>query len=249
MMTPEPAWTPDEVTVERANLTALMRDRGIDTYADLHRWSVEIEPASGEPWLTGSASASSASRKPSSTAPIRSGPIGSPAPASTSLSRASPRPRTRSRFVYARAGRLHRMTYGQLRAAVDRFAHGFVAADFGPGDRVAITMPMTIESVIAYLGVVLAGGVVVSIADSFAPHEIATRLGFTEPVATVTQDRVLRAGRELPMYEKLCEAGAPGASSSKPAASSLFAPRIRAGTVSSERIDPSPQPCGRRTII
>ncbi len=70
-------------------------------------------------------------------------------------------------------------------------------------------MPMTIESVIAYLGIVAAGATVVSVADSFAPHEIATRLAMTAPVMVVTQDRFVRAGREHPMYLKVIEAGAP----------------------------------------
>ena len=43
------------------------------------------------------------------------------------------------------------------------------------GAAVAIDMPMTAVSVMAYLGVVLAGCVVVSIADSFSPAEINTR--------------------------------------------------------------------------
>jgi len=208
MSMPEAAWTPDDVTVARANLTALMRDRGIDTYGDLHRWSVDDRAGF---WGTmvdrlGIRFEREPDAVLAGSDPER--PDWLPGARMNIVQSCFTAPEDAVAIVYARAGQLHRMTYGQLRAAVDRFAHGFVAADFGPGDRVAIAMPMTIESVIAYLGVVLAGGVVVSIADSFAPHEITTRLGLTEPVATVTQDRVLRAGRELPMYEKLCEAGA-----------------------------------------
>ena len=111
-------------------------------------------------------------------------------------------------IVYRQGGRLHSMSYGELRAAADRAASGLVAAGFGPGDRIAIAMPMTVESVEAYLGIVALGGVVVSIADSFAPEEIATRLRITEAAGVVTQDRMTRAGRDLPMYEKVAAAGA-----------------------------------------
>jgi acetyl-CoA synthetase len=69
-------------------------------------------------------------------------------------------------------------------------------------------MPMNIEAVIAYLGVVLAGGVVVSIADSFAPAEIETRLRIAGTQLVVTQDVIHRAGKTLPMYEKVIAAGA-----------------------------------------
>lgn len=47
---------------------------------------------------------------------------------------------------------------------------------FQKGDAIAIDMPMTVNAVIIYLAIVLAGFVVVSIADSFAAKEIATRL-------------------------------------------------------------------------
>ena len=51
----------------------------------------------------------------------------------------------------------------------------------------AIDMPMTVEAVVAYLGIVLAGCVVVAIADSFAAAEIAMRLRIAKAKAIVTQ--------------------------------------------------------------
>ena len=51
-------------------------------------------------------------------------------------------------------------------------------------------MPMTVEAVIAYFGVVLAGCAVVSIADSFAAGEIAMRLRISKAVAIVTQVQI-----------------------------------------------------------
>jgi acetyl-CoA synthetase len=65
---------------------------------------------------------------------------------------------------------------------------------------------MTIESVVAYLGIVLSGAVVVSIADSFAPEEIETRVRIAGADLAITQDVIRRAGKTLPMYEKVVEA-------------------------------------------
>jgi acyl-coenzyme A synthetase/AMP-(fatty) acid ligase len=48
-------------------------------------------------------------------------------------------------------------------------------------------MPMNQYAVIAYLGIILAGCVVVSIADSFVPSEIATRLRLSEAKGIFTQ--------------------------------------------------------------
>ena len=105
-------------------------------------------------------------------------------------------------------GTIHRVTYGELRRRVDAAAHGVRRLGVGEGDRVAIAMPMTLEAVVAYLAVVALGGAVVSIADSFAPDEIAARLRIAGAGVVVTQDRITRAGRHLPMYDKVVDAGA-----------------------------------------
>jgi acetyl-CoA synthetase len=66
---------------------------------------------------------------------------------------------------------------------------------------------MTVEAVASYLGVIKAGYAVASIADSFAPDEIATRVRIAAAGAAVTQDVALRAGKTLPMYQKVVDAG------------------------------------------
>lgn len=48
-------------------------------------------------------------------------------------------------------------------------------------------MPMDVNSVVIYLAIVLAGFVVVSIADSFAANEIATRIKLSKAKAIFTQ--------------------------------------------------------------
>lgn len=50
-----------------------------------------------------------------------------------------------------------------------------------------------------------------SIADSFAAAEIASRLRISRAAAVFTQDVVLRGGRALPLYARVTEAGAPAA--------------------------------------
>ncbi|KAK6937010.1 AMP-dependent synthetase/ligase [Dillenia turbinata] len=79
-------------------------------------------------------------------------------------------------------------------------------ATFSKGDAVAIDMPMTVNAVIIYLATVLAGMVVVSIADSFAPKEIATRLRVSKAKGIFTQDYTVRGGRKYPLYSRVVEA-------------------------------------------
>ena len=55
------------------------------------------------------------------------------------------------------------------------------------GTAIAINMPMSVMAVIIYFGIILAGCAVVSIADSFAPPEVATRLAIAKAQAIFTQ--------------------------------------------------------------
>ena len=76
-----------------------------------------------------------------------------------------------------------------------------------PVPRVAMAVPMTVESIIGYLAVVWAGGAVVSIADSFASPEIQSRLSIAECSIVITQDVIERGSKRLAMYQKLIDAG------------------------------------------
>jgi acetyl-CoA synthetase len=113
--------------------------------------------------------------------------------------------------VQGEGGPLERMSLGELGSAVRRVARALHAAGFEAGDALAIDMPMTAESVVIYLGIVAFGASVVSIADSFAPPEITTRLRIAEAKGIFTQDVIHRAGKTLPLYARVVEAQAPRA--------------------------------------
>lgn len=108
---------------------------------------------------------------------------------------------------YQGTGGLEEMTYLDLRTAANRFANALTGSGVSPGDKVAIAMPMNVEAVVAYLGTVLAGAVVVSIADSFSPSEIETRVRIAGAGLAITQDVLNRGGKALPMYRKMLDAG------------------------------------------
>lgn len=69
----------------------------------------------------------------------------------------------------------------------------------------AICMPMTTVAVAAYLGIVLAGCAVVGIADSFAPSEIAARLRISKALLLITQDTMLRDGKQFNLFERVTQ--------------------------------------------
>ncbi len=205
---PAAVWTPDEGTIARANLTTLMDRKGITAYEDLHRWStsdpdgfwgavldeLSIDFAVSPTAIRGSDDVEDPRWLPGASYNIVTSCLDHD-PDATAI-------------VFGSAQGVETVSVGSLTERVAAFAAGFAAAGLVPGDAVAIVMPMNVEAVVAYLGIVAAGGVVVSIADSFAPEEIRTRLEITDPVAVVTQTRAVRAGKALPMYDKCVEAGA-----------------------------------------
>ncbi|XP_010497106.1 PREDICTED: probable acyl-activating enzyme 17, peroxisomal [Camelina sativa] len=101
------------------------------------------------------------------------------------------------------------MTLLELRSHVWLVAHALSALDLEDESAIAVDMPMNVESVIIYLAIVLAGHVVVSIADSFSPREISTRLKISKAKAIFTQDVIIRGDKSIPLYRRVVDAEAP----------------------------------------
>ena len=106
-------------------------------------------------------------------------------------------------------GSLEKVSQLALEKYVNQIANSFTEQGLTPGDRIAIDMPMTLEAVAIYLAGIKAGHPVVTIADSFSSNEIAIRLKITKPKLVFTQDFLKRAGKVLPLYEKVIKADAP----------------------------------------
>lgn len=69
-----------------------------------------------------------------------------------------------------------KITYGELREKVDRFATALADLGVKKGDRVALLMLNCPEHVIAYYGVIKAGGIIVSISPVYVSAEIKYQL-------------------------------------------------------------------------
>jgi acetyl-CoA synthetase len=212
-MGPRPAWTPTEELIRTTNEAALMRELKLRTYGELHRWSVENREAFWN--LAVERLGIRFHRKPARAADL-SGGAESPAwlPGGRlniveSCFTASP---DSPAILYQReGGAIQTLTLAELDRLSNRVANGLVARGFQRGDAFAVDMPMTAESVAIYLGAIKLGGVIVSIADSFMPKEIATRVRLGAAKAIFTQDVIQRAGKTLPMYEKVLAAESPPA--------------------------------------
>lgn len=103
-------------------------------------------------------------------------------------------------------GTVRRVTYGELRDMVWRFAGYLREIGVGKGDVVAIYAPMLPESIAAMLATVEIGGIASPIFSGFAPAAVATRLEDSQAKVMVTVDGYLRKGKGILLKENADEA-------------------------------------------
>ena len=207
---PPPAWFPTDEDITAANITRLMAELHINTYSEFHAWSVSHRDMFWQMMIN---TLDIKTKNPS--AETQQGATG----IATNLGKLNivescfGAPPDAIAIVTQRENDAHleTFTYHELASLTNRVANGLVEIGLRSGDAVAVDMPMNAESVAIYLGIVKAGCVVVGIADSFAPDEIATRLRIGNAKAIFTQDYINRAGKRLPLYEKVIAANAPKA--------------------------------------
>ena len=214
------AWAPDEETVSRSNLQSSMTAMGIDRYEDFHAWSVhdasafwthtlerlaivftsppdailDLGGSVRDPrWLPGAELNivdSCFTTDPARPAVVTPGPDDPDDPDDPD------------------GPALCTTTYGELERLVNRAANGLRNRGLAPGQAIALYMPLNLECVIAYLAIIRAGSRVVSIADSFPAPEVRRRMAIAGARCVVTMDRYVRAGKTIPLYDTVVEAGA-----------------------------------------
>ncbi|TBH21871.1 AMP-binding protein [Thermus thermamylovorans] len=86
-------------------------------------------------------------------------------------------------------GRAYR--YEELLEAIQRFAGGLKALGLAPGDRVGLYLANSPQFVIAYLGILWAGGVVVPVSPLYTSHELRHQLLDSGARFLVVQDALL----------------------------------------------------------
>jgi acetyl-CoA synthetase len=211
---PPQVWRPHRKQIQESNLGRLMTELGFRDYRKFHRWSVENRD---EFWSRVIDRLRILFARKPETALVPGGDVEDPrwlAGARLSCVDSCFKPDSGRRAVIVGgegASRLNATTYGELEALVNRVANGLREKGFKPGDGIALYMPMTVDCVAAYLGVIRAGGRVVSIADSFSSAELARRCRLGEAETVVTTERYARAGRTIELYAKVKEAAVPRA--------------------------------------
>ncbi len=208
---PAPAWLPDELTICRSNIGQMMEEYGFACYEDLHRWSVSNRDAF---WSAVIRRLGIRFEKE----PLKIRDLDSPHEAPVWLPGAlfniaencfNGSPDAPTLVFPGSNDTVATMSVRALQELSARVAKGLRDIGMNTGDAVAVIMPMTVESVAIYLGIVLAGCVVVSISDSFAAEQIRKRCAATDVKLVFTQDVVSRSGKRIPLYARFLEAPAP----------------------------------------
>ena len=200
----ELAWEPTPEYVERANVTRLMRAHGIESIDELRRRSVEdvewywdaavkdlgiefsvpyervMDDSRGVPWATW----------------FTGGRVNL---VHNCVDRWADRDDTRDRVALigeSETGDSRSLTFGELRAEVDRAAAGLREAGVGKGDAVAVFMPMVPEAVIAAYAIAKLGAIYLPIFSGFAPSAVAARLQDASAKVVITADGTWRRGKQ-----------------------------------------------------
>lgn len=206
-----PGWLPDKRTIRASNIAWLMKASCRNDYSDLYRWSITDKAAFWETMVN----RMEVRFKKTYTSVLDTSAGTEQARWLTGaelniVDSCFSAPGDSAAIVYqAEGGVLQRMSVAELRSLVFRVANGLQELEIRTGTRIGICMPMTVEAVAVFLGVIASGYEVVTVADSFTPDEIGIRLQIADAELVFTQDYSLRLGKQLSLYEKLKEAKAP----------------------------------------
>lgn len=208
-----PAWLPQQDFILTTNIAKFMAENNFPSIATLHKFSAEHYQ---QFWALMLAKLRIVfSQQPTQICELNNG-IESPqwlvnAKLNIAESCFIASPDATAIIFQDKNNQLQRMSFAELNRFSNRIANSLITAGYSAKDAIAIDMPMTMEAVAIYLAIIKMGGVVVSIADSFSPEEIATRLRITKANAIFTQDYILRSKKQLPLYDKIVKANAPKA--------------------------------------
>jgi acetyl-CoA synthetase len=94
------------------------------------------------------------------------------------------------------------LSYSDLYKETNRFANGLKKLGVVKGDCIALYLPMIPEAVIAMLGVVKIGAIVIPCFSGFGAESVANRLNDSEAKVMITADGFFRRGKKVQMINE-----------------------------------------------
>jgi len=206
-------WHPSKTVIERSNIYRMMQRHQFNDYNDFWRWSVAHRTNFWEETIKNLNIV--LSKKYKTVLDISDGvetPVWLKDAQLNIVDSCFKNKHKNTVIIYQKEeGELTEVSQQELENLVNKIANSLCQAGLKQGDAIAIDMPMTLEAVAIYLAGIKAGNPIVTIADSFTPNEIKVRLKIANPKLIFTQDYLLRAGKTLTLFDKICQADAPKA--------------------------------------
>lgn len=207
-------WTPSADYLEHANVTRLMARAGVTDVDALRRWSVEdvarywdaVVDDLGLPFSTPYTAVLDVSRGFEHPDWFVGGELNL---VDACLTRWAADAQTSGRTALVHEtedGTVRRWTFGELDDAVRRAAAGLAALGVGPGDAVALFLPMAPEAVVAFYAAARLGAVLVPLFSGFAPSAIAARVQDAQAKVVVCAQATVRRRKRVEMAAVLGQA-------------------------------------------
>lgn len=200
---PAPAWFPGNREIQESNLAQIMQQKDYTDYSSLHQWSCQHYT---DFWQTMLDRLNIRFDKPFNQI-FHENTWFPEARLNIVNSCFHANPLATAVISQDEKGNLRTFTYQELDLFSNQIANG-ILQHFQPGDAIAVIMPMTVEAVAIYLGIIKAGCVVISIADSFSAEEIGLRLTIAKAKGIFTQESFQREGKRIKLYDRIQQAAA-----------------------------------------
>jgi len=207
LQSPPVIWTPQQQTIDRARVTAFMREHGIDDWRELRRrsaedtewfWDAAVRHL-GIEFFTPYERVLDTSRGPEWATWFGGGTINLTHNCVDRHARTAPD--RVAVIAESEDGEVQRVTYAELEARVNQLANALLELGVAPGQTVGLYLPMGLEVVVAFYAVCKIGAIVVPIFSGFAATAVAARLADADAVVLITADAVPRRGRPVSMKE------------------------------------------------
>jgi acetoacetyl-CoA synthetase len=194
-------WEPSDELLEHSEMARFMRDRGLSTYDELWRWSVEdLEGFWAAIWerygveggyerVLGSREMPGAEWFPGSRLNYAEHILRDKDDAAVAIVHRSELRETAE------------MTWGELREQVERCAAGLRRLGVGEGDRVVAYLPNIPETIVAFLATASLGAIWSSAAPEFGPRTVIDRFAQIEPKVLLAVDGYRYGGKDFDRRE------------------------------------------------
>lgn len=207
-----PAYFPIKQDIATSNLQQFMERLKFTDYETLHQWSYEDPNAFWQATIESLNIVFDRAPQNALSLPIKDieSPKWFPKGKLNIANSCFLAPQKQTAILYQnRFGEMKTCSYEELNKLSNQIANSLCQQGMKPGDKISILLPLTMEAVAIYLGVIKAGCVAVSIAESFSSDEIAKRVKISDTQMIFTQHYLYRGNSKIPLYEKIIEHESP----------------------------------------